>query len=135
MGRGGPYQPWARPPWLGFVLESARSLPHRIVIAMHCDLRPQVLQGSLRLVMKSRSRLTVQMYTSEEHYFLRGSFRACRFRSGDLSVYCCGLIRAVAPCEGRTNLYSRDELLEGLIQSRKSIRPGDLLNYFLIVFR
>lgn len=108
---------------------------HRIVIAMHCGLHPQVLQGSPRLVMKSRSRLTVQMYTSEERYFPIVSFRAYRFHSEDLSVYCCALILAVAPCEVRMNLYSRDELLEGLIQSRKSIRPRGLLDYFFIAFR
>lgn len=108
---------------------------HRIVIAMHCGLHPQVLQGSPKLVMKSRSRLTVQMYTSEERYFPRVSFRACRFHNEDLSVYCCALILAVVPCEGRMNLYSRDEPLEGLIQSRKSIRPRGLLDYFFIAFR
>lgn len=135
MGRGGPYQPWAQPPWLGSVLESAKSLLHRIVIAMHCGLHPQVLQGSPKLVMKSRSRLTVQMYTSEERYFLIMSFRACRFRNEDLSVYCCGLNLAVAPCEGRMNLYNRDELPEGLIQSIKSTQPKGLLDCFFIAFR
>lgn len=134
MGRGGPDQPWAQSPWLGFVQESAKSLLHQIAIAMHCGLHPQVLQGSPKLVMKSQSRLTVQMCTSEERYFLTMSFRACRFRNEDLSVYCCGLILAVAPCEGQMNLYSRDELLEGLIQNRKSTQPKGLLGCFCVAF-